>query len=224
MKAIILAGGFGTRLKEISKDTPKPMMDINGRPFLEYLFDYLISSGIAEVILSLHHQPEKFIEHFGENYKNLKISYAIEKEPLGTGGAILNAMKNADEGNYFVLNGDCFQEINYHNLYQKFSNKNITITLREIDNTTRFGRVEVDAQKITSFKEKGIGGKGLINAGCYLINSKWFKSLNLPEKFSFENDFLIKYLQRINFNYYIAEGYFIDIGVPEDYFRFCRRY
>jgi hypothetical protein len=101
MKVIILAGGFGTRLKHLLPDVPKPMADISGRPFLEWLMDYLADAGVSEVILSVHYLKEKIIDHFGDKYKNIKISYALENEPLGTGGAILNSIK--DDEKYLII-------------------------------------------------------------------------------------------------------------------------
>jgi len=218
MKAIILAGGFGTRLKHLVPNLPKPMADIAGRPFLEYLLDDLKNNNITEVILSVHYLKEKIIAHFGDKYKNIKISYAEEAEPLGTGGAILNSMNSSNyEGKFIVINGDSFQDLNYTDFFNKNKNCNIAIVLRKVPDTSRYGRVEVDDDKIISFKEKGIAGQGLINAGCYLLDSKWFKLQNLPKKFSFEADFLMQYVNKIKLNYFIAGDYFIDIGIPEDY-------
>ncbi len=218
MKAIILVGGFGTRLKHLLPDVPKPMADISGRPFLEYMLDYLIAAGVDEVIFSVHHMREKISNHFGDKYRNIKISYAVENEPLGTGGAILNSLKiNGSDGKFLVLNGDSFQTIDLQKFYQHNKDKNITVVLRKVNDTTRYGRVEIDSSVIISFSEKGIPGQGLINAGCYLIDGAWFRSLELPEKFSIETDFLMKMSGKLP--YFVADDYFIDIGIPEDYMR-----
>jgi D-glycero-alpha-D-manno-heptose 1-phosphate guanylyltransferase len=222
MKAILLVGGFGTRLKSVVGDIPKPMADINGKPFLEHLLNYLHKQGVDEFILSVHHLKEKIIDYFGDNFNGAKIIYAIEDEPLGTGGAVLNAMNcvNYDD-DFLVLNGDCFQEINLKSfLDSRFHENNkahIVLTLRQMPDTFRYGRVEVDSKKIISFKEKGISGEGLINAGIYLIDSKFFKSQNLPKKFSIETDFFAQFVKSNFVPYYIASGNFIDIGTPEDY-------
>jgi D-glycero-alpha-D-manno-heptose 1-phosphate guanylyltransferase len=228
MKAILLVGGFGTRLKTAVGDIPKPMADINGKPFLEYLLNYLYKQGVNEFILSVHHLKEKIIDYFGDNFNGAKITYAIEDEPLGTGGAILNAMKSVNYDDlFFVLNGDCFQEINLKSFLDSLFQGNetagedsfvpVALVLRKMPDTFRYGRVEVDSEKIISFKEKGISGEGLINAGIYLIDSKFFKSQNLPKKLSIETGFFAQFVQSNNVPYYIAEGNFIDIGTPEDY-------
>lgn len=219
MKAIILAGGFGTRLKHLLPNTPKPMADISGRPFLEWLLEYLNGFGVDEVILSVHYLKEKIITHFGEKYKNIKISYAIENEPLGTGGAILNSIK--DDEKYLVINGDTFVIGNYIDFFENCSvdNENLSVLLRKVPDTSRYGRIEIDDKKIISFKEKGIAGEGYINAGVYFIDGKWLRSLNLPQKFSFEADMLYPNVNNFNISYYIANDYFIDIGIPDDYAR-----
>lgn len=220
MKAIILAGGLGTRLSSHLPGVPKSMADISGRPFLEYLLDHLIKNNINEVMISVHHLKEKIINHFGNDYKSIKISYSIEPEPLGTGGAILNSMNSLNyDDKFLVINGDCFQNIYHRDFYNKNKDNNLSLVIREAEDTSRYGRIEINGNSIISFEEKGITGKGYINAGCYLIDSKWFRALELPQKFSFENDFMKKYVGKIDVPYYIADGYFIDIGIPEDYLK-----
>ena len=128
MKVIILAGGFGTRLKHLLPDVPKPMADISGRPFLEWLMDYLSDAGVSEVILSVHYLKEKIIDNFGDKYKNIKISYALENEPLGTGGAILNSIK--DDEKYLIINGDTFVVGDYIDFFEtaQTCNSNVSIS------------------------------------------------------------------------------------------------
>ncbi|MDX1950274.1 MAG: nucleotidyltransferase family protein [Rickettsiales bacterium] len=218
MKAVLLVGGKGTRLAEhLPSDTPKAMADINGKPFLEHLILYLKKQNFSEIILSVGHLKEKIIDYFGDNFQGVKISYSIENEPLGTGGAILNAIKNFDSKKFIVMNGDSFQEVNFNDFLNVCKNSKIAIALREVENAGRYGRVEVLGDKITDFQEKGFNNKGLINSGCYLINKKWFLSLNLPKKFSFEYDFLMKFCKSLEINYYLSNGYFVDIGIIEDY-------
>ena len=108
MEAIILAGGFGTRLQSVVKDVPKPMADINGRPFLEYILVFLAKNCFTKVILSVGYKKESIINHFGSSFCGMNISYCIEDEPLGTGGAIKKAFDYVDGQNVLVLNGDTF--------------------------------------------------------------------------------------------------------------------
>jgi len=217
MKAIILAGGLGTRLKDVVPDMPKPMADMNGRPFLEVLIEHLKKQGFNEFVLSVHHLREQIIEYF----KGIPgISFAVEEEPLGTGGAILNSIKQAGvTGNVAVLNGDSLLKIDHAEFFRKHGNSNFSLALREVDDTSRYGRVEIDGDTITSFTEKGVTGRGLISAGYYIINAYWLLKQNLPEKFSLETDLLLPKIQDIKPSYFIATDYFVDIGVPEDYKR-----
>jgi len=215
MKAIILAGGFGTRLKHVLPDTPKPMADINGTPFLEVLIKYLRGQGFDEFVLSVHHMREQIIDYFKGGRG---ISFAIEEEPLGTGGAILNSIKQAGvTGNVAVLNGDSFLEIDYKKFFAAHGDKNFSLALREVEDTGRYGRVEVEGDIITDFREKGIHGKGFINAGYYILNAYWMLKQGLPDRFSLESDFLLPKIKQIKPGYFTVKNYFIDIGIPEDY-------
>src|SRR5690242_229368 len=102
--AIILAGGFGTRLQSVVRDIPKPMAEISGKPFLEYLLRYLEQQGIKKSILSIGYKWETIQHHFGDSFGGMKLEYSVESEPLGTGGAILKAVQSTDEEKFFVLN------------------------------------------------------------------------------------------------------------------------
>ena len=124
MVAIILAGGFGTRLQSIIKDKPKPMAEINGKPFLEYLFQYLIINKITRIILSVGYKHEVISDYFGSNYKGVGISYIVESSPLGTGGAIKKCLLNINEKKAFILNGDSFLNISLSLLNYKYRGRN----------------------------------------------------------------------------------------------------
>jgi len=222
MQAIILAGGFGTRLQSIIKDVPKPMADIDAMPFLCYIFLYLKKYNITDVVLSVHYLREKIINYFGDSYLGINIKYAIEEEPLGTGGAILNSLKYINQDKQVViLNGDTFLQIDYQELIN-FHNKNnadLTMVLRDLEDVSRYGSVEINNYKqIINFIEKNTEKRsGFINGGIYLLNPKIFSKYNLSTKFSFEQDFLSKHLDSINSYAFISKDYFIDIGIPTDY-------
>lgn len=227
MQAIILAGGFGTRLKHIIPDIPKPMAPLQGVPFLHYLVEYLAKHGITEIVFSTHYLSEQIENYFKNlNAPELKFSFVREVEPLGTGGAIINALKNSSaKGDVLIINGDTFLDIDYneflkaHIKINRSHNANLSLALSEVADTARYGRVDVDGSKITAFREKGEVGKGLINAGNYLVNADWLLTQTFPEKFSFETDFLFPQISIIQPSYYVASNYFIDIGIPEDYAR-----
>ena len=222
-EAIILAGGFGSRLKHIVSDVPKPMAPVNGVPFLTFLFHKLILAGIEHVILSTGYLHEVIENFYGNAFESLRITYSIEEQPLGTGGAILLGMNKTCTNNVLVLNGDTLFEIDFAKMaaYHLQKESLLTIALREEDEVSRYGSVQVDdSGKITAFAEKNqVQGKGLINGGIYMINASLFPGINMPEKFSFEKDVLEKYYHQINFYGLAFNSYFIDIGVPEDYAR-----
>lgn len=220
-EAVILAGGLGTRLKEAVPDVPKVLAPVNGRPFLEYLLDYMEHYVIERVILSVGYKNEMIMDHFGDQYKSIHIEYAIEDEPLGTGGAIKKAFETVEDNKAFVFNGDTMFRINLIKLYDfHMSNmSNFSIVLREVDNVERYGAIERNENKrIISFREKGEKrGHGLINGGVYLINKRFFNENVFPDKFSIEKDCLEKMVDEYAFFGTICRQYFIDIGIPEDY-------
>lgn len=222
MRAIILAGGFGTRLQSVLGQVPKPMAPIADKPFLAHLLHYLKKQGMTEIVLSLHYLREQFAAYFGQEYLGMKIHYAIEEEPLGTGGAMAFALAQLpNDEPVFVLNGDTFVKLNYRAMYAAHIDKHarLTFALREVLDCSRYGRVITDQEKITAFAEKGQGGRGLINAGVYLLSPNLFHGYQVPKKFSFETEFINVYFTSLRPSYYLANDYFIDIGIPEDYAR-----
>ncbi len=226
MQAIILAGGFGTRLQSVVKDVPKPMADISGRPFLAYLLQSLQNCGVKKVVISVGYLQGKIIEYFGDLYLGMSISYAMEDRPLGTGGAIINSLKFIDQNKpVLILNGDSFLQFDCQELIASYNKnmaeKNIIMVLRKMDDCSRYGRVIFDQKMVVkNFEEKSTEQKsGFINGGIYLLDPNIFTKYSLPEKFSFETDFLAKYLEDIKPQAICSDGYFIDIGIPEDYAR-----
>ncbi|OEW29312.1 D-glycero-D-manno-heptose 1-phosphate guanosyltransferase [Campylobacter jejuni] len=217
MQAIILCGGLGTRLKSITKDIPKPMAPINDKPFLEFIFGYLKKQGIKEIILAVSYKYEVIQEYFKNEFLGIKIKYSIEKELLGTGGAIKEALKFIKNEAY-ILNGDTIFDIDLKKLI--LNDSKICIALKQMRNFDRYGTVNVDDQGIvTSFEEKVFKKQGLINGGIYLLAKDVFKDFALQEKFSFE-EFLQENYTKLKIRAGIFDDYFIDIGVPEDYYNF----
>jgi D-glycero-alpha-D-manno-heptose 1-phosphate guanylyltransferase len=222
-EAIVLAGGFGTRLQHIVSDVPKPMAPINGIPFLSFLFRKLIAAGIQHVILSTGFLHEKAEDYYGNKFESLQITYSREDEPLGTGGAILLGMNKTNTENILVLNGDTLFDIDFEKFFQ-FHTGNasiLSIALREEDEVSRYGSVSIDTKgEIIAFTEKNqASGKGLINGGIYLLNHRLFANLNLQGKFSFEKEVIEKFYDKISFYGLAFNSYFIDIGVPDDYLK-----
>ena len=223
MEAIILAGGFGTRLQQVVSDLPKAMALVNGRPFIEYLLNYLRGQGIAKFIFSVGYKKETIEAHLGDQFKNIPIDYAIEKEPLGTGGGIKNAFKLVEGNSAFVLNGDSMFRMGMGALSKLHTDTkaDITLALRYLEDTERFGSVKInDDKRITGFSEKGSeSGPGYINGGIYLINKSYLFTQNFPEKFSIEKDCFERYCLESRFFGFPSKGYFLDIGIPEDFYR-----
>ena len=222
--AIILAGGLGTRLKKVNPLLPKPLAPINNRPFLEHLMDYWIEQGISQFILSVGYKSQSIIDHFGQNYLGVSIDYAIEESPLGTGGGLLLAAKGLMDP-FLVLNGDTFFEVNLKDL-TNFHEKNKsewTVSLFRTDNFKRYMSLEPSISGlIHKIKLNNIQSSYLANGGVYLINPSVLININKPlnRKISLEDDLLPECLS-LGDNLYGLEfsGRFIDIGIPEDYYR-----
>lgn len=223
MEVIILAGGFGTRLQRIVKNVPKPMADINGMPFLSFIMDYLVSHGVNKVLLSVGYKHKIIENYFGFRYKNIGIKYVFEAIPLGTGGAIREALKYVSDDTVIVLNGDTFFCINLSEMYDFHREKssNLTIAVKAMENCSRYGAVIIQNDRIVQFEGKSCNSFGYINGGIYIINSKVISSFinEFGSQFSFERDFIQKITKKINVFSYVSNDYFIDIGIPEDYER-----
>ena len=219
-EAIILAGGKGTRLKEVIKNIPKPMAVVNGKPFLWHLLTFLSNQNIRHFILSVGYKYEVIKDYFGDNFKGIRISYAIEKEPLGTGGAIKLASDFVEKDMFWVINGDTFLECDLKQYFNKCKNTGINLALVKMNNFDRYGVVETDGKKITAFKEKKYTKHGYINAGIYLLDKKNIEDYapSKPE-FSFEKDILEQNINKVQFGYFKTKSTFIDIGIPEDYYQ-----
>jgi len=222
-EAIILAGGLGTRLKKVVNEVPKVMAPVNGRPFLEYVLDYLNNNIFNHVVLSVGYKNEVIREHFGNKYKSVEIDYTIEDEPLGTGGGIKKAFEYIEGHRAVVLNGDTMFRINMSKVFEfHFSKKcDFSIVLREVENVTRYGAVEIDENhKVVRFNEKGKQtGRGNINGGVYIINKKFFNQNKFADKFSLEKDCFEKLIETYAFYGMVCKQYFLDIGIPKDYKR-----
>jgi D-glycero-alpha-D-manno-heptose 1-phosphate guanylyltransferase len=219
MQVIILAGGFGTRLQAVVPDMPKPMAPVAGRPFLAYVMQNLRRYGASRFILSVHYKREKIMGAFGDTFEDIPIDYAVEETPLGTGGGILNATQYVTEDTALILNGDTFLDMDYAGFYGQARHHNLTLALRHVPDVSRYGRVGVNNTHITHFAEKGPAGPGLINGGVYGLNVPWFRGLGLPPAFSMETDFFYPQVATLKPHYITTDGYFLDIGVPEDYAR-----
>lgn len=230
MEAILLCGGLGTRLRSVVSDRPKPMADIAGKPFLHYLVKMLSESGVKHLIFALGYMGEQIEAYFqsGEEY-GLSISYSYEDSPLGTGGAIRNALSKVSGENVLVLNADTYFHTDYESLLrEQLKNKAaMTIASRKIEDISRYGAILKDESgRILRWNEKMSSDQaeaprlGEINGGIYVMQKSLIEKI--PEgKQSLENDCIPVWLEDGLYLQAIpSDGYFMDIGIPEDYAQF----
>lgn len=221
MEAIILAGGLGTRLREVVGDVAKPMAPVNGKPFLYYLLSWLKQYPVEKIILSVGYKSESVVKYFGNSFLNIPVGYIVEVKPLGTGGAVKYALKKAEGDNVLVLNGDTYFPVDLNRFFAFHSDNNhkFSIALKRMKDFSRYGSVDCIGNTIIRFNEKKLCHDGLINGGIYLVNRQFFGSEQLPEIFSLERDLLEKEAGTSIIKGLIFDELFIDIGLPEDYKR-----
>src|SRR3954451_1069897 len=225
MKAILLAGGKGSRLRPLTVHTPKPIVPIFDRPFLHYQLDLLKQvPEIDEVILSLNYQPRRIEEVFGDGGESgLAIRYVVEPAPLGTGGAIRFASE-AMRDSVVVFNGDVLTQLDLAAVIalHRARQAKATIVLTPVDNPTAYGLVETDADgNIRRFLEKPKPEEittNNINAGIYVLEPDTFDRIPSEVAWSIERSYFPSLIERHEtFVAYVYEGYWIDIGTPEKY-------
>ncbi len=221
MQALVLAGGFGTRLRSRVSDVPKSMAPIAGRPFLEYLLDRLVVAGCQQVVLATGYLHEIIEQHFGTAYRGMTVLYSQETTPLGTGGAVRRALLTLPEAPTLVMNGDTWlnQDLAAFVAWACARTPADAVLLRRVDDVARYGSVELDGERIVRFGEKSGSGPGLINAGIYWLHRASFSPYGFPESFSLENDHFRAHLSDLALLGTVTDAPFIDIGVPEDYDR-----
>jgi len=221
-EAIILAGGLGTRLRGVVPDLPKCMAPVASQPFLKHVIRYFLSQGVERFIFSLGYKHELIEQFLNDEFPTLNYQCSVEEEALGTGGAIQLACRRTIEKNVLIANGDTIFKANLQKAASFHIEKkaDCTLLLKSMQNFDRYGTVELDTDfTLKRFREKQFISSGDINAGVYILNIESFLSKGFPEKFSFEKDYLEKYYPEKTISGFIQEGYFIDIGVPEDYQR-----
>jgi mannose-1-phosphate guanylyltransferase len=228
MKAILLAGGKGTRLRPLTLHTPKPIVPIFDRPFLQYQIDLLRQvPEVDEVVLSLNYQPRRIEEVFGDGGDlGLRIRYVVEPSPLGTGGAIKFAagQTSGNGGPIVVFNGDVFTSVDLPAVIALHRERRAkaTIVLTPVDNPTAYGLVETDAHgNVQAFLEKPTADQircDTINAGIYVIEPETLDRIPAETVYSIERGYFPSLVTNgETFVAYVYRGYWIDIGTPEKY-------
>jgi D-glycero-alpha-D-manno-heptose 1-phosphate guanylyltransferase len=219
MEAIVLAGGFGTRLRSIVSDVPKPMAPVAGHPFLELLLSSLRAKGITRAILSIGYMSEVITAHFTKYPAGIDLIYEIEPTPRGTGGAIATALRHVTRDHVFVFNGDTYLDLELSAVAAMWPGDRTPIVVaRTVADTERFGRLELTNGRVQHFVGSGHKGPGVVNAGCYLIPRDIFAGAGLPDVFSFEQNFLGQ-RPPLSLRAFVSDGEFIDIGVPDEFQR-----
>ncbi len=224
MQALILAGGKGTRLRPLTIHTPKPVVPIVNKPFLNYQIDLLKAAKVTDITLSLSYQPGKIEEIFadGQDY-GVRIHYAVEASPLGTGGAYKNADAHLKE-TAIVFNGDVLTDMDLAKIVAQHKARKAaaTIVLVPVEDVSAFGVVETDSEgRVQRFVEKpkpGETNSNTINAGCYILEPHILNYVPAGEQYSFEYQIFPAILAAGEpFYSYVHEGYWLDIGTPQRY-------
>lgn len=222
-EVIILAGGYGTRLRSAVPDIPKVLAPVAGRPFLVHVLGFLEQNGFSRVILAVGYRRDEITSAFGMNFRKLKLDYSVEEQPLGTGGAVWSASHLITTGqNFFVLNGDTYAAVDIEAMERSMSEQeaDLVMTVRSMEDTKRYGLVDVnDEGLVRGFHEKAAGSAGLINAGVYLIRHDLPRRFPFAGAFSLETDLLQARCSSLRIAALPTHGYFVDIGVPDDYER-----
>jgi mannose-1-phosphate guanylyltransferase len=224
VKAVILVGGEGTRLRPLTCNIPKPMIPVANRPFLEHVIDYLKQHGIAEVILSMGYKSEIIERHFGDGSQfGVKVTYVIEKSPLGTAGGVKNVEQHLD-ATCFVFNGDIMTDLDLQAILRAHWDKGavVTIALTPVEDPTKYGLVETNGQgRIERFVEKPTADRvttNLINAGTYVLERNALGRVPEGEYYMFERGLFPSLLQNGELMYsFPSDAYWVDIGTPETY-------
>jgi D-glycero-alpha-D-manno-heptose 1-phosphate guanylyltransferase len=217
--ALVLAGGLGTRLRERVPDVPKPMAPVAGRPFLEHLLVALQSAGVTRAVLAIGHGGPVVVDHVGAGLAGLPVDYSWETEPLGTGGAVRAALPQLTAP-FLLVNGDTWAPVLPQALLAARTSSGLVMTLCPVPDVGRYGAAVVSGDLVVGVTEKGGQGPGLINAGVYLVGEPLVGDLSAaPDVFSFERHVLEGWVTARGAGFVVAEGPFVDIGVPADYDR-----
>jgi D-glycero-alpha-D-manno-heptose 1-phosphate guanylyltransferase len=217
-EAVILAGGRGTRLLEVVADRPKPMAEVAGRPFVEWLVLALQRQGVRRVVFSTGHQGAVIERHFEGGMPGVEVVCVRESEPLGTGGGVRNALAEVRSRRVLVLNGDSYCAVDLARLESVHERRSAraTIWLAEVDDVRRFGSVILGpAEAVTRFEEKSSSGPGLVNAGVYLFERSVLEAI-APGPASLEKDVLPALVGQ-GLCGVVGAGPLLDIGTPESY-------
>ena len=223
MKAVVLAGGFGTRLRPLSCSRPKMLFPVANEALIDYTLRNMAQGGIDTVILSVYYMAENLVRHLGPSKFDLGILYSREQRPMGTGGAIKKAQDMINHGVFFAMNGDILTDLDYRRLLNYHEEKGglATIALMQVPDPSRYGAVELDWEgRILRFVEKPPRGhepSNLINAGVYVLEPEVLEMIPEGKRVSIETEVFPRLAEERKLYGFESHGFWMDIGVPEDY-------
>ena len=215
-QAVVLAGGRGTRLGALTDATPKPLLPVGGRPFLDWVADNLLRQGIDDIVLTIGYRADAFEAWVARWAERLSIRSFVEEEPLGTGGA-LPLLRHDLHDSFVVLNGDTMFDAPIQELERRRVDARTpaALALRSVPDVARYGEVVLDGSLVTAFREKGRTGPGLINGGVYALTRDAVDRLGSPA--SIETDLLPTLVSERSLAGLPCDGFFIDIGIPSSF-------
>lgn len=218
---VILCGGKGQRLRGVIDDRPKVMAEINGRPFLDFIIEYVLSFGLKRFILCSGYQAEYIDAYYSNRKLPFELILSRENTPLGTGGALKNAQKLIKSTNLIVLNGDSFCRVNLKKFYEFHIERHsfLSIVAAQTENSEDFGSLSIDnSARITAFQEKTQELNAFVNAGLYIFKKEVLSLIPLGRAISLEYDFFPKFISKGIYGF-VTEEPLIDIGTPQRYER-----
>lgn len=219
-QCVILVGGKGTRLGDLTAQTPKPLLTVGGLPFLDYLIEYIQEQGCESILLLAGHQGTQIYEHYRTKTRcRLPIECVIEREPAGTAGSLILARERLHD-QFFVCNGDSIFKIDFSELASipSAASWQAKLALRRVNDPGRYGSVALDGRRVTGFCEKGATGESLINGGVYVFRKSVLESIEYTPC-SLEQDVFPKLIKSGTLFACQFDRFFIDIGVPTDFDR-----
>ena len=216
-QAVIFCGGFGTRLKSITKKNPKPLLKFDDVNFLDYIICNLAKYGFKKILLLCHYKSNLFIKKYHcKNILGMEIQCEVEKKPLGTGGSLYNAKKFLDN-TFMTCNGDTYCDFNLNDFKKKFDKKsNILVGIKKIENNFKFTKVILKKKKINFFSDDPCRKNDYFNTGFSIIKKSFIKKIN-QENYNLEKDYLNKIIKNKSINYYKIKKELIDIGTVKDF-------
>jgi len=219
LRAVVMAGGFGTRLRPLTNDMPKPMLEVGGKPVMEHVVEQLKNAGIRHVSIATHYKPEQIEKYFGDGSAfGVQLSYVNEDKPLGTGGAL--GLMQVPDSPLLIINGDIITHVNFRSMlsYHQEHKADMTVAVRQYSMQVPFGVVEYDGPRILNISEKPLVNY-MVNAGIYLIEPLVYQFI--PRGESFHMTDLIGWLRKADklvVGFPVTE-YWLDIGQHDDYIK-----